>query len=178
MQTGRAVKVRSENIGALVKLPCPQCGETHWFKLVCHSSSFGVLGITLSKASAWSVHCENCDYQIDISKEDAEKSRQLLFLASQCFSGEVSEEHYNEALAATGLNFLAVFVQSNTTWVCPECREENPNTFGECWNCGALNRNMDDVPNEVKTPSLDRALAKNEAMLDIDDASEGFEESP
>jgi hypothetical protein len=37
---------------------------------------------------------------------------------------------------------------------------------------------MDDVPNEVKTPSLDRALAKNEAMLDIDDASEGFEESP
>ena len=164
MHPGRSIKTNGENFGPLVRLPCPQCDDLEWFNLFRHSSGFGLLGITLTSADGWSMHCDKCNYPIDISNEDASKALQTLPISKQFYDGIIPGSEFIAKIDATKMTILSTLSKANSTWKCPQCSEDCPNTFAECWNCGSANPNADQINDgseEINTPSLDKALEDN-----------------
>ena len=55
--------------------------------------------------------------------------------------------------------FTVQHQRDQTYWTCPECGEESPNTFSNCWNCDA--ENPAGAPQGVgtdQTSHLDRSM--------------------
>lgn len=136
MAFGRAIRGQTQDFGALLQLPCPQCNKDQWFNLKQHSSSFGVIGIELGKSSSCSLHCKKCEYPIDIETEDAQKAAQFLPITKKFIQEEIAESDFKLKLDKVGFKFLKEIETANTNWTCPNCNEECPMSFSECWNCG------------------------------------------
>ncbi|OVE75744.1 hypothetical protein BVX97_03615 [bacterium E08(2017)] len=160
MRPHSAIKGQSDNLGPLLPLPCSDCEETKWFNLTKHAIAANLLGMKLSKHTAYSLHCSKCNYSVDIAKDDIEKALSFLPVALKYSSGSITESVFNEELAKADFGFLKEIAAANTYWQCKECGEESPVTFPSCWNCGHMNENPPSATNENKpnTPHLDKAL--------------------
>lgn len=136
MALGRAIRGQTEDFGVLLQLPCPQCNKDQWFNLKQHSSSFGVVGIEWGKSSSCSLHCKKCEYPVDIDTEDAQKAFQFLPITRRFIQGEMTESDFKAKLHEVGFKFLKEIETAHTNLICPNCQEECPMSFSECWNCG------------------------------------------
>ena len=161
MSLHRPISGRSEDLGPLLRFPCPQCNAIQWFHLKRHPASAHILWFKLLKTSASALHCAKCEYTIDLPDADVKKCEGFLPVAQQFAKGKIDEKQFFAKLADAGFQFLKTFVQSNTTWSCQSCGEESPNTFSSCWNCGTTRKDadpQDPVSDAVKTPYLDQAM--------------------
>ena len=156
----RLIKGRTEDLGPLVRLPCPQCEDVQWFHLKQHSTNVGILGIKVSGSITYSVDCSGCEYTIDLSKEDAEKAIAFLPISRSFSNKKIPESEFLSRLTDAELTFVKQFARANTYWNCPNCGEESPLTFRECWNCGHRNDNSYSEPeaDRIRTPYLDNLV--------------------
>jgi hypothetical protein len=132
----RGMRAQTEDWGALLELPCPQCDKNQWFHLQQHSSSFNLMGMQLGKSCSCSLHCKKCKYPVHLKPEDTQKAIQLLPFTQQFLKDELSEPDFKAALEKLNFEFLKEIEAANTNMICPNCGEECPLTFSECWSCG------------------------------------------
>ncbi len=151
---------RTEELGALLRIPCSRCETARWFRLMRHSASVRLLGLALARSSACSLHCEACGYTMDLSEDDAERAMEFLPVAGRFRQGQMEEREFLDALGNAGFAFLEQFAAANTHWQCDQCGEASPFTFDACWNCG-WKRGEGASPlsgDSVKTPYLDHVV--------------------
>lgn len=136
MAAGRSIRAQTDDFGALLQLPCPQCDKEQWFHLKQHSSSFSLLGLQMGKSCSSSLHCKKCEYPVDLQPEDTEKAIRFLPVTEKLLREEISESDFKMSLKKMEFTFLQEIEAANTNLTCPNCGEECPSTFSECWKCG------------------------------------------
>ena len=95
-----------------------------------------MIGIQLGKNSSYSLHCKKSEYPVDLETEDAQKALQFFPITRKLVQEEMTESDFKKELNEVGFKFLKENETANTDWTCPNCNEECPLTFSECWNCG------------------------------------------
>lgn len=160
MGSNDSIDVRAEDLGPFLLLPCTRCDAARWFHLRPHSAFAQLFGFSLFKPTAYSLHCEECEFAIDLSEADSRKALEFLPVVRDRAAGLIQESEFIAKLTAAGFRFLAEISAANTNWKCPGCGEEVPGSMTACWNCGVEQA----VPatgaaeEEPSTPTLDRAL--------------------
>lgn len=150
---------RSENLGALLRLPCSACEKVQWFYLKRHTAFVRFLFIEFSKISSCAIHCEKCGYEIAVASDDVEKAIEFLPVARSFAAGRLPETVFLSKLGEVEFEFLKQFVAAKTNWTCLGCGEESPLTFSSCWKCGAAHDSAQQYDvTQSKTPYLDKVL--------------------
>lgn len=139
MHPGRLIRGQTRNYGPLLQLPCPDCDKEQWFHLKEHSSGVDLLVRQVDHHCSFSLHCEKCEYPVDLQTEDAQKAVLLLPVSQAFLNGALDESGFKVALHRAEFDFLMEIEAANTNWTCPKCGEESPLTFETCWNCGQSN---------------------------------------
>jgi hypothetical protein len=160
MHPGRQIGGSSDDLGPLVRLPCSECEVIQWFHLKHHVTYVRLLWLQISKTSLYSLQCAECDYEIDLSDDDAQKAVSFLPVADAFAAGKMNQAEFLAKLAEVGFHFLKEVAKTTINWKCSKCGEDSPLTFSECWKCGAVHEGSqndaeDDSP---KTPYLDQAM--------------------
>lgn len=161
MNLGRPfVGGRSDDLGPLLRLPCSECDAIQWFHLKHHVTYARLLWFQAFKTSLYSLHCVKCEYEIDLSDDDAKKAVSFLPVANAFATGKIAQAEFLVKLGEVGFQFLKEFAKTNVNWKCQKCGEESPLTFSECWKCGAVREGgqMDSDDDSPRTPYLDQAL--------------------
>ncbi len=163
MHLGRIFRAQSDDLGPMLQLVCSGCNTTQWFHLKRHSSYMHVLMFALSKTSAHSLHCVNCEHEIDILSDDAQKAIKFLPVGQAFATGKIQQDDFFFKLREVGFQFLKEYDNINTNWTCAKCNEESPLAFPSCWNCGTVRKGVSPETDSAaaKTPYLDIVM-KNE----------------
>ncbi len=164
MSIHQPLEGRVVDLGPLLQLPCTRCDVAQWFHLKRHSTSLRILGFEFSKSSVCSLHCAKCDYELDLSAEDAEMGLAFLPVVQEFIAGQLSEASFLAKVGDVGFSFLKQFAEMHTNWVCPACGEESPLTFVECWSCGQKREGNPEEEEDgpaAKTPYLDQVLSND-----------------
>lgn len=134
------LKTTERSLGVLLVWKCPRCEADRDFHLVAQNMAFTLmhfLSVLRSKDSAYA-KCATCGYDVKIAPSDASAIHPIMTLTAQFQNHSLTRDTYRECLERLDAQVVRDLIQLTDTWKCPQCGEENPLSFSQCWNCSEV----------------------------------------
>lgn len=126
-----------ENFGLLLVWKCPHCEEERDFNLVGKILELEILHLIpiVDFNRILFARCSKCPFEIGLTPPDIHHIKKIKQTTGRYKNKELQESEYHQALESLGIPLIHDLKVMTETWKCPQCGEENPTTFTQCWNC-------------------------------------------
>jgi hypothetical protein len=152
------------DLGVCAKLKCPFCMKEGPFALRKIGTSITYHGLSLFEIDKiYQLACTSCKYRKDIEPQEISCAKNAVILFSKKENGEISESEYSRQIVELGFTSLNVLREASKVWVCPNCKEEVPANFSECWKCKAIRpmAQLDEVSEQLGAPKLPYGITRS-----------------
>jgi hypothetical protein len=133
-----------QDIGVCAAVKCPHCHAESRFNLHKLATIFTVWSVDLFDLDRiYQLSCSRCRYRKDIADCEIFSAVRAVKLFSKFESHTLAATDYEQALAKFDFPSLKELLGAATFWTCPQCTEEVPANFNECWKCKAVRPNLE-----------------------------------
>lgn len=147
------LKSTETDLGILLVWMCPQCGVDRAFHLISRTAGISLASVEFSKSDEMlDLRCNTCAYEIRVSIDDKNALQETAILTHSFLQGRLTHCDYHAKIHATDARFISDIISLTEEWLCPECSEQNPATFFQCWNCSYSKPDIGDPESNIQPP--------------------------
>ena len=142
------------NHGSMGPVPCPHCEEfaIHLMEIRSKNPILAFLKIGLR----WLLRCTECKYDLDIPLDQISDAKFRAEIVQSFKDGAMTEETFLRQITEFSIPALNEVEHETNKWECTGCKEDNPDTFTQCWQCGEDRPGLVEAPDsspEEETPA-------------------------
>jgi hypothetical protein len=152
------------DLGVCAKLKCPFCMKEGPFVLRKVGTFIKYHGLSLLEIDKiYQLACTLCKYRKDIEPQEISSAKKSVILLSKKENGEISESDYSLQIAHLEFPSLHALREASKAWTCPDCGEDVPANFSECWKCKAVRpmAQLEEISEQIGAPKLPYGITRS-----------------